>query len=136
MCVYVRNLTVQLKNIYLSRDSGIHFHRVISDLSLNAPQITSNGATVIAMSTNTLLQQQLIPPHYILPVVEYPCSLDLQFCYYSHDYLYAEQALYDRYNWFHSGIPVHSVENIEDVSWRQDDKYCVTIKKSLKRCKN
>ena len=91
------------------------FHRVIKDLPLNAPQITSNGATVIDMSTNTLVHQQLVPPHYILPVVEYARSLDLQFCYYTNEYLYAEQALYDRQNWYLSGIPIRRVENIEDV---------------------
>ncbi|GCE31591.1 haloacid dehalogenase [Dictyobacter alpinus] len=91
------------------------FHKVISGLPLNAPQITSNGAVVIDMNTNTILYQQLVPPDYILPVIEYARRLDLVFCYYTNDYLYTEHELYNRHNWYLSGIPVRDVEKIEDV---------------------
>jgi Cof subfamily protein (haloacid dehalogenase superfamily) len=82
------------------------FHEIGNQLPLNAPQITSNGATIIDLHTNTLLHEQFVPVDLVLPAMEAAQEIGLQLCYYSDEYLYAEQKLYDLHNWYLSGIPV------------------------------
>ncbi|GHO87391.1 Cof-type HAD-IIB family hydrolase [Dictyobacter formicarum] len=90
-------------------------HSVLGALTLNAPMITSNGATIIDTRTNTIISQQLVPEQYILSVFDAARRLDLQFCYYTHDYLYAEQVLYTGQNWYLADVPVRSVPDIAAV---------------------
>jgi len=82
------------------------FHEIGNQLPLNAPQITSNGATIIDLHTNTLLHEKFVPVDLVLPAMEAAQEIGLQLCYYSDKYLYAEQTLYDLHNWYLSGIPV------------------------------
>lgn len=91
------------------------FHSVVKELPLNAPQITSNGATIIDVHTNTILRQKLLPTENILPIFEAAHNLGLQFCYYTTEYLYAGQALYDLRNWYLSEVPVKAVEDITSI---------------------
>ncbi|GCE24247.1 hypothetical protein KDK_80470 [Dictyobacter kobayashii] len=77
--------------------------------------ITSNGATIIDTRTNTIVHEQLVPEQYILPVLEAARRLDLQFCYYTSEQLYAEKTLYDRHNWYLADVPVRSVQDIVEV---------------------
>ncbi|GCE08107.1 Cof-type HAD-IIB family hydrolase [Dictyobacter aurantiacus] len=90
-------------------------HAVLQDLTINAPMITSNGATIFDTRTNTIVAQQLVPEQYILSVLDAARGLDLQFCYYTHDYLYAEQVLYTGQNWYLADVPVRAVADITEV---------------------
>lgn len=88
---------------------------VLGELAINAPMITSNGATIIDTRTNTIVAQQLVPEQHILAVLAAARALDLHFCYYTHDYLYAEQVLYTGQNWYLADVPVRLVPDITEV---------------------
>ena len=70
------------------------FRSLLGRLPLNAPQITSNGAAIIDIQTNRVLQEQFIPATEVLTAIEALRSLDLQLCYYTSEHLYMESSFY------------------------------------------
>lgn len=68
---------------------------LLGKLPLNAPQITSNGATIIDIRTNDIMYEQFIPASNVLPAIDALRHLDLQLCYYTSKQLYMEKSFYD-----------------------------------------
>ncbi len=91
------------------------FHFLAEQLPLNAPQITSNGAIIIDAHGKEIIHELLLPTHHILPTLEAINKFDLQPCYYTHESLFVEQALYDLHNWYLASAPVAIVDKIINI---------------------
>lgn len=92
------------------------FHEIGKQLPLNAPQITSNGSTIIDVHTGDILHEQFIPVDLVLPAMQAVHSLGMQLCCYTDTILYAEKSLYDLGNWYLAGVPVTTTEDITRLS--------------------
>ncbi len=88
------------------------FHFLAEQLPLNAPQITGNGAIIVDAHGKEFLHELLVPTQHIVPTLDALASLGLQPCYYTHESLFVEQALYDIHNWYLANAPVTIIDKV------------------------
>jgi Cof subfamily protein (haloacid dehalogenase superfamily) len=69
------------------------FRSLVTDVPINAPQITCNGAIIYDIRDNSIIQQLLLPEEIIISLLKTLRELGLYCCYYSDQRLYIDAAL-------------------------------------------